>query len=162
MMTTLEDRFHPLSKDCDITKGSDDTSYREIIAIINCHLEANPMRAVTRVRQLQKPLQELKKKFKHHHLFICGDLNSQLGRSACSTFLNHGSCPKTIPISEWGFQLEEHQVEELHSDIKKHGYDLHSAYPVHLALIDSTEYCTYVGAPEDVTAGIDQIWYHDG
>ena len=157
MMTALEDHYNPNN----YTVEDDDTRYNEIIAILNCHLEANPMKAVTRVRQLQKPLQELKKKFKHHHLLICGDLNSQLGQSASSTFLNHGSCPKHIPMTEWGFKLEQHQIDELDSDIDKHGYDLHSAYPMELGLNESSEYVTYVSGPEDTTVGIDQIWYHD-
>lgn len=155
LMTALEDHYNPNNY------VVEDDKYNEIIAVLNCHLEANPMKAVTRVQQLQKPLKELKRKFKHHQLLICGDLNSQLGQSATSTFLNHGSCPKHIPTSEWGFALEEHIVEELHTTIDKHEYDLHSAYPMELGLQESPEYITYVSGPENATAGIDQIWYHD-
>lgn len=146
MLTTLEDQ------------GA--AGAGEVIAVINCHLEGNPTKSVTRVRQLYKSLKEIKNKFTHHHLIVCGDFNSQMGQSACSTYLNQGSCPKHIPIVEFGRELSKDKIEELDKVIGEHEYNFRSAYPVELMANDPFEYITFVNTPGSFTAGLDQIWYH--
>ena len=132
----------------------------EVIAIINCHLEGDPAKSVTRVRQLYKSLKEIKNKYTHHHLIVCGDFNCQLGQSACSTYLHQGSCPKHIPIVEFGHELSKDHIEELDKVIGEHEYNFRSAYPIELMTNDPFEYITFVNTPGSFTAGLDQIWYH--
>jgi mRNA deadenylase 3'-5' endonuclease subunit Ccr4 len=168
MITTLEDignvQISSLSTDTNTdTNINTDNNKRdannEIVAILNCHLEGNPNKSVTRVKQLQSALKTLKNKYSHHQVIICGDFNCKLGESACSTFLHHGSCPKDVPIVEWGRKLPQQQKDEL-VKIKKHGYNLHSAYPMDLMTKNPSEYITFVNEPRQFSVGLDQIWYH--
>lgn len=155
MVTTLEDTSNYEENDSDTDEGE-----KEIIAIINCHLEGKPNKSVTRVRQLQNSLHTLQTKFSHHHLIICGDFNCQLGQSACSTYLHYGSCPMHIPIIEFGRPLGQEQIRELDRDIDQHGYNLISAYPLEIMDNDPFEYITFANGPGQFTVGLDQIWYH--
>jgi mRNA deadenylase 3'-5' endonuclease subunit Ccr4 len=157
MVTTLQDMSNGNAND---KNHHDDQGEKEIIAIINCHLEGKPNKSVTRVRQLQNSLHTLQTKFSHHHLVICGDFNCQLGQSACSTYLHYGSCPMHIPIIEFGRRLGQEQINELDKGIRQHGYNLISAYPLEIMDNDPFEYITFVNAPGQYTVGLDQIWYH--
>ena len=64
------------------------------LALVNCHLEGNPLEAVARVKQLQTTLHELSRKHEHHALVVCGDFNCALGQSACSAYLAFGAVPR--------------------------------------------------------------------
>ena len=151
LLVTLEDDFG---------FDQDEETKKEVIAIVNCHLEGNPHKSVTRVRQLQSSLKELKNKYTHHHLIICGDFNCQLGQSACSTYLHFGSCPSHIPILEFGRMLDKHQIDELDRNIDHHDYNFCSAYPMEMVTNDPLDYITFASAPGQFTVGLDQIWYH--
>ncbi len=156
MLTTLEDTDTYDHDNCN----------NEVTAVLNCHLEGAPKKSVVRVRQLQNSLKELKQRYVHHHVIICGDFNCQLGQSPCSTYLHYGSCPKSLPISssipytEFGRPLTEEQISELDSDIRQHEYNFFSAYPMELVTHDPLEYITFVNQPMAFTVGLDQIWYH--
>jgi len=127
-----------------------------IIAVLNCHLEGSPDKSVTRVKQLQHSLHDLSTKHTHHNVIICGDFNCVLGKSACSTYLQRGSC-RDEDIYEWG-RLVDQKV----ADIPPHPYSFHSAYPVELLTKTPMDYVTFVSSPHQYSAGLDQIWYHEG
>mmetsp|Transcript_23597 Transcript_23597/g.34967 ORF Transcript_23597/g.34967 Transcript_23597/m.34967 type:complete len:482 (+) Transcript_23597:143-1588(+) len=127
-----------------------------ILAVLNCHLEGSPEQSVKRVKQLQKTLQELSSTHTHHNVVVCGDFNCILGKSACSTYLQQGSCLDEV-IEEWGRLVDPEKI----SEIPPHPYKFHSAYPVELLTESPMDYVTFVSSPHRCTSGLDQIWYHD-
>jgi len=124
-------------------------------AVVNCHLEGRPDKAIARVKQLQSTLQDLSTKYTHHAMIVCGDMNCMMNDSACSTYLQLGTC-KDMQIMEWG-SLVDSKV----SDIPSHSYSLQSAYPVELMTEQPMDYVTFVSSPQRFVSGLDQIWYHD-
>jgi endonuclease/exonuclease/phosphatase family metal-dependent hydrolase len=124
------------------------------LGTINCHLEGNPVKSVTRVKQLQKALSELSTKFTHHDLILCGDMNCQLGSSASSTYLETGTSLTGGQIMDWGQEVD-------FSHVPSHKYTFNSVFPIDLIKKDPTEYITFVSNPYHYTVGLDQIWVHD-
>ena len=135
--------------------GSNCNNEERIIAVLNCHLEGSPEKSVTRVKQLQHSLHDLSTKHTHHNVILCGDFNCILGKSACSTYLERGSC-RNEEILEWG-RLVDPKVAE----IPPHPYNFHSAYPVDLLTDNPMDYVTFVSSPNRCASGLDQIWFHD-
>ena len=148
---TLEDTSH--RSRTMITTLKDDVDDLTL-GIINCHLEGNPIKSITRVKQIQKALSELSTKFTHHDLIICGDMNCQLGESASSAYLELGTYPKGQQIMDWGQDVD-------FSHVPSHQYNFHSVFPIDLVKTDPTKYITYVSSPYHYTVGLDQIWVHD-
>lgn len=126
----------------------------KIIAIINCHLEGSPEKSDTRVKQLYNIFHE-STKFTHHDVIVCGDFNCILNESACSTYLQKGSCEEDEDIYEWG-RLVNAQV----SSIPSHTYNFKSAYPIEILNERPLDYVTFVSSPHRFVSGLDQIWYH--
>jgi mRNA deadenylase, exonuclease subunit and related nucleases len=127
---------------------------QNIIAIVNCHLEGNPKKSATRVKQLHNILQESARTI-HHDIIICGDFNCILNDSASSAYLMK-SCSKYKDIYEWG-----RLVDRCVSDIPPHPYSFQSAYPMNILHEAPLDYVTFVSSPHRYVSGLDQIWYHD-
>ncbi len=136
------------------------TTNKTVLAVTNCHLEGNPIKAVTRVKQLQNVLSTMNRKRPHHHLIICGDMNCRINQSACSTYLQSGSCQNhKDEIVDWGRIVDKNDLV----DIAPHSYQMQSAYPIELADKRPLDYVTYVSTPKSDTdefVALDQIWYH--
>ena len=201
MLTTLSDNYNPNNDDddddnnddenhnnCNVSNNKNNNNHKQkngIIAILNCHLEGNPLKSVTRVRQLHKPIRQLKnKQIPHDHLIICGDFNCQLGSSVCSTYLQYGSFhhhqqqqedhhdfPSSSSSSSsndksfvdmGGRVLSIEEQNELINNIHCHGYNMKSVYPMELVKESPMEYVTYGNTPGHLVVGLDQIWYHCG
>ena len=148
MMTLLEDYSQ--------SKDKDQPHEHKKLAIVNCHLEGNPKKSVMRVKQLQNTLKELALNYDHNDLIVCGDMNSEMSNSACSTYLEHGSCKDLNVIKEWN-QIVPNEV----TNIPSHSYRLKSAYPSKLTTDNRMDYVTFVSRPHSYAFGLDQIWYHD-
>lgn len=131
----------------------EDSLDQKVLAVTNCHLQGSPTKSVTRVKQLQNILSDLRKQ-RHHNLLVCGDMNCMLNHSASSTYLQFGTC-KDREILEWG-----RPVDNAIHHIKEHSYCMHSAYTVDLLEKYPMDYITFVSAPNCVTHALDQIWYH--
>jgi mRNA deadenylase 3'-5' endonuclease subunit Ccr4 len=126
---------------------------QNIVAVVNCHLEGSPEKAVTRVKQLHNILHE-SSKCMHHDIILCGDFNCILNNSASSTYLQKSSC-KGEDVYEWG-----RPVNQCVSDIPPHSYNFQSAYPVNILNEAPLDYVTFVSNPHRYVSGLDQIWYH--
>ena len=136
-----------------ITTLRDASSSNNLLAIVNCHLEGHPLKAVARVTQLSHALKELSKKYSHHGLVICGDFNCECHSSACGAYLALGSCPAE-GVLEW-----RRSIRKEIASIEPHHYDLVSAYPPELGRSNRFEYYTYSRLPGRPVAGLDQIWH---
>jgi len=142
-----------------LTTVIQDINYHDaLIAVVNCHLQGNPMDTVTRVKQLQTALSR-SKRLSHHGLVVCGDMNCYLCDSACSTYLSSGTCRPPSKQGneqvEWGFLPISKDIQ----DIPPHKYNLVSAYPPDLGLDDPSLHFTFCHSPHKPAVGIDQIWY---
>lgn len=138
-----------------LTTVLEDTLGRAV-AVVNCHLEGHPDKSVARVRQLEHALAELSRGAggvsgsAHQALVLCGDFNSPLQNSACTTYLGRGSVPAAPAIKEWGHRIVPAEA----SAIPGHRYTLHPAHGR-----PSAKDFTFSGSPGRVAAGLDQVWH---
>lgn len=143
-----------------LKESAESEGQSKVLALINCHLEGNPTKSVTRVKQLQHILAEISAKYTHQNIIVCGDFNCIMNKSACSTYLEKGTC-KDEDILEWGRLVKGNTEEGQLQDIQPHLYNMHSAYPAELIEKDPMDYITFANGPGQFTSGLDQIWFHD-
>jgi len=118
-----------------------------VLAVVTCHLEGHPLKPLDRLAQLEKTLGEIKA-LPHDALVVAGDFNAPLseedGRdSAVSAYMASGAVP--AGTTEWG-----HEVSVPDGSVKRHGYELVSAY-----VPGAVSIALYGEEP----SLIDHIWY---
>eukprot|EP01045_Picozoa_sp_COSAG04_P024111 COSAG04_NODE_2966_length_3337_cov_173.410130_4_plen_342_part_00 len=129
------------------------------LAVVNVHLEGEHTAALTRVKQLQGVLKELRGKHEHHGLVVAGDFNTELQSSACASYL---AFDRVLP-GTWDMG---HPVPQTASELEGHGYEsLASVYePSSVGEAAWTaplecERFTFCGTPMRPVDGLDQIWH---
>lgn len=119
------------------------------LAVVNVHLEGNPIRVLTRVQQLQSALKTIRNKHDYvNDIVVCGDFNCTPTQSACSSYLLNRHLDGDTEV------VENAQTVDC-SGIKRHFFDFQPAYPSDLS---SRQFFTYSREP-GYAAAIDQLWY---
>ena len=138
-----------------VTLLDDMNKIHRTLAVVNCHLEGSPQKSVKRVKQLQNTLKVLSTSYTHHDVIVCGDMNCQLYNSACSTYLQFGTC-KSKDIIEWNKPVDKEVW-----NIPSQPYRFESVYPIELMTENPMDYVTFVSSPYHYVSGLDQIWFHN-
>eukprot|EP00931_Biecheleriopsis_adriatica_P089430 TRINITY_DN63565_c0_g1_i1.p1 TRINITY_DN63565_c0_g1~~TRINITY_DN63565_c0_g1_i1.p1 ORF type:complete len:387 (+),score=56.49 TRINITY_DN63565_c0_g1_i1:139-1161(+) len=119
----------------------------QIIAVVTCHLEGHPEKAVDRIKQLEATFSEIKD-LPHQALIVAGDFNAPLveeGRyAAVASYMSAGNVP--AGMTEWGKKVCV-DADTQHD----HGYTFSSAY--------QSDHVFSISLHGERPALIDHIWY---